>query len=303
MAAIVFPSNPAGQTPVNTFSPTSTPQTNTVNSYTYVWNGSVWTSDGLANQGVLSWSGGTTGFLPSTPTSGNVLLSGVLSISNGGTGQSTPSGSLNNLLPTQVGAAGLYLSTNGTNAFWTTAGSSGTPTVNTYTSSGTYVAPVTGSVLVTVIGAGGGGIGDDTTGASYWGGGGGAGWGNVNVVAGTSYPFTIGTGGYGGLNAPLGKAGPGGGSSGFGIVVNGGEGAGFKAGDCRNARPDCSTNGYGAPAGSGGSIGNLGGGTPSSPYPTQFISPGYGQGAIVDQVNNSYQSPGNGAVVIISYLV
>ena len=44
MAAIIFPPNPAGQTPVNTFSPTSTPLANTSNSFTYVWNGTAWTS-------------------------------------------------------------------------------------------------------------------------------------------------------------------------------------------------------------------------------------------------------------------
>ena len=44
MAAIVFPTNPAGQTPINTFSTTSTPLANTTNSYTYTWNGTAWTS-------------------------------------------------------------------------------------------------------------------------------------------------------------------------------------------------------------------------------------------------------------------
>jgi hypothetical protein len=43
-AAIILPSNPAGQTPVNTFSPTSTPLANTSNTFTYTWNGTAWTS-------------------------------------------------------------------------------------------------------------------------------------------------------------------------------------------------------------------------------------------------------------------
>ena len=38
--------------------------------------------------GVESWSGGTTGLTPSTPTTGNVVLSGTLNTSNGGTGLS-----------------------------------------------------------------------------------------------------------------------------------------------------------------------------------------------------------------------
>lgn len=42
--AITFP-NPAAQTPVNTFSPTSTPAS-TTNGLTYIWNGSSWTSSG-----------------------------------------------------------------------------------------------------------------------------------------------------------------------------------------------------------------------------------------------------------------
>ena len=43
----------------------------------------------LANTGVLSWAGGTTGLTPATPTVGNVTLSGLLNVANGGTGQST----------------------------------------------------------------------------------------------------------------------------------------------------------------------------------------------------------------------
>lgn len=42
MAALNFPTNPAGQTPTNTFSPSSTPSA-TTNGATYVWNGSAWT--------------------------------------------------------------------------------------------------------------------------------------------------------------------------------------------------------------------------------------------------------------------
>ena len=43
----------------------------------------------LANTGVLSWSGGATGLTPATPTTGNVTLSGLLNVANGGTGQSS----------------------------------------------------------------------------------------------------------------------------------------------------------------------------------------------------------------------
>jgi microcystin-dependent protein len=48
-------------------------------------------------------------------------VTGVLPIANGGTGQSTTSGSINAILPTQTGNNGNYLSTNGTAASWQSA--------------------------------------------------------------------------------------------------------------------------------------------------------------------------------------
>jgi len=49
MAALNFPNNPGSQTPVNTFSPTSTPDA-TTNGATYIWNGTAWagSTDGTA---------------------------------------------------------------------------------------------------------------------------------------------------------------------------------------------------------------------------------------------------------------
>ena len=43
----------------------------------------------IANTGVLSFSGGTTGLTPATSTSGNITLGGTLVAANGGTGQTT----------------------------------------------------------------------------------------------------------------------------------------------------------------------------------------------------------------------
>ena len=43
----------------------------------------------LANAGVSSWSGGTTGLTPATPVTGDVILSGLLNVASGGTGQSS----------------------------------------------------------------------------------------------------------------------------------------------------------------------------------------------------------------------
>ena len=53
--AIQFPANPGGQTPINVFSPTSTPVANTDNKLTYVWDNEKWTV-----QSGLSGAAGTT---------------------------------------------------------------------------------------------------------------------------------------------------------------------------------------------------------------------------------------------------
>lgn len=45
----------------------------------------------------------------------------ILSIANGGTGASTANGALNNLLPTQTSNGGKFLTTDGSNASWSTA--------------------------------------------------------------------------------------------------------------------------------------------------------------------------------------
>jgi hypothetical protein len=70
-------------------------------------------------------SGGATGLTftggPIT-VSGVLTLGGVLGISAGGTGATTASGSLNNLLPPQSGQGGKYLQTDGTNTLWAAAG-------------------------------------------------------------------------------------------------------------------------------------------------------------------------------------
>lgn len=58
-------------------------------------NGYVLTSDGTtaswqaSTGGVTSFSAGTTGFTPSTGTTGAITLSGTLSVANGGTGQTS----------------------------------------------------------------------------------------------------------------------------------------------------------------------------------------------------------------------
>jgi len=55
-------------------------------------------------------------------------VTGVLPVTNGGTGQSTANGSLNALLPSQTGNSGLFLTTDGTNTSWASGGGSGANT-------------------------------------------------------------------------------------------------------------------------------------------------------------------------------
>ena len=44
----------------------------------------------VANAGVVTFSGGTTGLTPSTPTAGAIVLGGTLAVANGGTGNNAP---------------------------------------------------------------------------------------------------------------------------------------------------------------------------------------------------------------------
>jgi len=52
-------------------------------------NGTTWVSSAAPATGVTSFSAGTTGFTPSTGTTGAVTLAGTLAVANGGTGQTT----------------------------------------------------------------------------------------------------------------------------------------------------------------------------------------------------------------------
>ena len=47
--------------------------------------------------GVTSFSAGTTGLTPNSPTTGAVVLAGTLAVANGGTGATTDSGARTNL--------------------------------------------------------------------------------------------------------------------------------------------------------------------------------------------------------------
>ena len=80
--------------------------TNTLSKLAATTNGYVLTLAGgvptwaASTGGVTSFSAGTTGFTPSTGTTGAVTLAGTLNVANGGTGVTTSTGSGNNVLST-----------------------------------------------------------------------------------------------------------------------------------------------------------------------------------------------------------
>jgi len=79
-----------------------------------------------ATGAVTTWSGGTTGLTPATPTSGAIVLGGNLAVANGGTGLST------------VGTNGQVLQSNGSAIVWG-SGSYTLPTASTTTLGGVKV--------------------------------------------------------------------------------------------------------------------------------------------------------------------
>lgn len=96
-------------------------------------NGAVvsWASVPQGTVTSVNVSGGSTGLTASggpVTSSGTITLGGTLSIANGGTGQTTASGAINALLPSQTGNNGKVLSTNGSVASWVSISGIGTVT-------------------------------------------------------------------------------------------------------------------------------------------------------------------------------
>lgn len=263
-------------------------------------DGTNWISVVNINNSVTSFNAGTTGFTPVAATSGAVTLAGTLNVANGGTGATTQAAALINLLPSQAGNSGKVLGTNGTNASWV-AGGGGLPT-NTliYTSSGSYTATTTTKVWVLVVGGGGGGNGLGLPGggpAASDGGGAAASWSYFNLVSGTTYNFTVGAPGIGGIDTGPGGVGTAGGSSsGFGMTVGGGGGGGYQGGI--TVAP-----GVNAGPGSGGNIANAGGAGSVGVYPDMFVPAGFGIGAAVTQQDfgGTYAGAGSGCVAILFF--
>ena len=120
-------------------------------------------SSGAAG-GVTTFSAGTTGFTPSTATSGAITLAGTLAVTNGGTGQTTAGAAFNALSPITttgdlilgngtnsatrlaIGANGYLLSSDGTTASWQPAPAGGVTTFAGGTTGLTPASPTSGAI-------------------------------------------------------------------------------------------------------------------------------------------------------------
>jgi hypothetical protein len=127
-----------------------------------------WTTVGGGSGTVTSVgvSGGATGLTTSggpVTSSGTITLAGTLALANGGTGATTQSGAANAVLPSQATNSGKFLTTDGSNVSWATAGGgSATPTNRqVFLSTGTWNKPTGAkSVLIRSVSNGfGGGAG------------------------------------------------------------------------------------------------------------------------------------------------
>jgi len=114
-------------------------------------------SSGAAG-GVTTFSAGTTGFTPSTATSGAITLAGTLAIANGGSGQTTAQAAMDAFAGAVT--SGSYLRGNGTNVVMNTIQVADVPTLNQNTT-GT-AANVTGTVAIL-----NGGTGQTTASAAF----------------------------------------------------------------------------------------------------------------------------------------
>ncbi len=92
---------------------------------------------------VTSFSGGTTGLTPSTPTTGAIVLGGTLAIANGGTGQTTQQSAINALAGAVTSAE--FLRGNGTNIIMSAIQVSDVPTLNQNTTG--YSAGIAGGTV------------------------------------------------------------------------------------------------------------------------------------------------------------
>jgi hypothetical protein len=97
------------------------------------------------------------GSAPITITAAGSTLSDTVPVAKGGTGQTTVNAAINALLPSQSGASGKNLQSNGTDVSWVAAGGSGTVTAVSVTTvngvSGTVLNPNTTPAISLTLGA------------------------------------------------------------------------------------------------------------------------------------------------------
>ncbi len=100
--------------------------------------------------GTMEFNGTSLFFTPSTaPVTRRTIafadlsnITSILGIANGGTGATTPTAALTNLLPVQTGLANRFLQTNGTSASWVAAGGTGTVTAFGFTNANGFTGTV-----------------------------------------------------------------------------------------------------------------------------------------------------------------
>lgn len=223
----------------------------------------------------------------------NFQSGGVTPIANGGTGQTTASGAINALVPSQSGNNDYFLKTNGTSVLWA-AGAAGV-SVQVFTSSGTYTPSADKTSFVVFCTGGGGGSGGwQPQNVTYWnctagGGGGGTAIRIYNTTEmGSSAAVTIGSGGTRGDESTAG--GTGGTSSfnpaGTGVTISGNGGEGTSN---RNGSFDFSDGGGAGGSYSGGQFGTTGGPGGTAPGSRPLNGP------VADAKGGSGLFGGNGA--------
>ncbi len=136
-----------------------------------------WSAIGLVSAGVSSFSAGTTGFTPSTPTVGGVVLGGTLNPSNGGTGLSTLAtgaivyGAVTSAYSTlSIGTAGQVLTVNSgaTAPQWTSLSTFGVTTFSGGTTGLTPSSATSGAItLAGTLAIANGGTGQTTANSGF----------------------------------------------------------------------------------------------------------------------------------------
>lgn len=249
--------------------------------------------------GALAYSGNTSGSIVSSAGT-NPMVVGQFVVSNGGI-YFNPSFFYQITPNTQnaLSGGGSFGSPSSSNKFITqTYLSTGTaiPTVQTFTSSGTYTAPAgLKYVVIEGVGGGGGGGSSGTSGVNAAGGGGGGYFRKLisSATLGSSQTITIGAGGTAGSAGN--NAGNGGGTTSFGAISSATGGSGGSAGSASAAL------GGAGGVGSSGDINSKGqGGTGgvSGAGGTVFLSSGgssyFGGGAAGGAAGSTYGGGGSG---------